>query len=154
MKKLVFDADGFCVGKVSGITEGFTPPRDDLPPAAYYLLNDQVHVGTEIQSRIDYVDLGQTYIVQVPANTRIKWAGQLVKGPANVEISASFADRVVVVFSGALYGERIVQFQDYIAKRKAEYPPVHEQLEMIQEQGLEAWRSYIASIKAKYPRPS
>lgn len=40
----------------------------------------------------------------------------------------------------------------YIDKRLAEYPPIGEQLDMIYHD-YENWKSTIAQIKAKYPKP-
>lgn len=40
----------------------------------------------------------------------------------------------------------------YADKRRAEYPTWRKALEMIAEQGLDAYRSHIAAIKAKYPK--
>lgn len=40
----------------------------------------------------------------------------------------------------------------YAELRSYEYPPVHEQLDMIYHDP-DAWRELIASIKAKYPKP-
>lgn len=157
MKKLIFDADGFCVGRVSGTgVEGYAPPpgREDLPLAAYYLRNEQVLTGNPMARQDIFVTLGTGHNIQVPANTKLRYADQKIIGPSSVTIEWGFSDTVVLFFGGAQYGEVALVFQDYIAKRKAEYPPVPEQLEMIQEQGLEAWRSFIAGIKAKYPKPS
>ena len=39
-----------------------------------------------------------------------------------------------------------------ISKRKAEYGHWEKQLEEINENGIDAWKSRIASIKAKYPK--
>lgn len=43
---------------------------------------------------------------------------------------------------------------DYISLRAAEYPPLSEQLDIIYHQGIDAWKAVIASIKAKYPKPT
>jgi hypothetical protein len=43
--------------------------------------------------------------------------------------------------------------QNYARQRKAEYPKLEEQLDMIFHGGLEAWHAQIAAIKAKYPKP-
>lgn len=42
---------------------------------------------------------------------------------------------------------------EYIHKRKAEYPKIEEQLDMIYHQGLTMWRAKIKQIKEKYPKP-
>tara|TARA_Y100001937_G_scaffold119707_1_gene175865 strand:- start:516 stop:827 length:312 start_codon:yes stop_codon:yes gene_type:complete len=43
---------------------------------------------------------------------------------------------------------------DYARKRKAEYPPIDQQLDMIFHGGLEAWEDAIQTIKDKYPKPN
>jgi len=42
----------------------------------------------------------------------------------------------------------------YIQDRTAAYGSVHSQLEYITENGLEAWQTHVATIKAKYPKTS
>ena len=42
--------------------------------------------------------------------------------------------------------------EDVISKRIAEYGSVAEQIEYITENGLDAWQSKVAEIKAKYPK--
>ncbi len=40
----------------------------------------------------------------------------------------------------------------YIAKRQAEYPSLSDQFDLIYHQGLEAWKTAIQAVKAKYPK--
>ena len=42
----------------------------------------------------------------------------------------------------------------YIAKRVAEYGSMGDQLDMIFHDGIEAWKTHIAAVKAKYPKPT
>jgi hypothetical protein len=42
--------------------------------------------------------------------------------------------------------------EDVISKRIAEYGSVAKQIEFITENGLDAWQSKVAEIKAKYPK--
>ena len=41
----------------------------------------------------------------------------------------------------------------YRTKRESEYGGIQEQLEYITENGLEAWQTKVAAIKAKHPKP-
>jgi hypothetical protein len=41
----------------------------------------------------------------------------------------------------------------YFDKRIAEYPSIHEQLDTIFHEGLDAWKEQIQAIKDKYPKP-
>ena len=45
------------------------------------------------------------------------------------------------------------RLNDYKAKRAKEYPPVVDQLDMIYNEGLPAWKAAIKKIKDKYPKP-
>jgi hypothetical protein len=40
----------------------------------------------------------------------------------------------------------------YIAKRRAEYPPITEQLDTLYHGGYDAWKAEIQAIKDKYPK--
>ena len=42
---------------------------------------------------------------------------------------------------------------EYIEARRAAYPPIEAQLDMIFHNGIDAWREAIAAIKAQYPKP-
>ena len=41
----------------------------------------------------------------------------------------------------------------YKSKRRAEYPPLEEQLDKIYHSGVNAWKADIKAIKDKYPKP-
>lgn len=41
----------------------------------------------------------------------------------------------------------------YIEKRRAEYPPIVDQLDVLYHGGIDAWRSVIQAVKDKYPKP-
>ena len=42
----------------------------------------------------------------------------------------------------------------YKSQRKAEYPPIEEQLDTIYHSGVAGWKTTIKAIKDKYPKPS
>ena len=42
---------------------------------------------------------------------------------------------------------------EYQRLRKAEYPPIEDQLDMIYHQGIEGWKIEIDKVKNKYPKP-
>jgi len=42
----------------------------------------------------------------------------------------------------------------YKSQRRAEYPPLEEQLDKIYHSGVNAWKADIKVIKDKYPKPS
>lgn len=50
--------------------------------------------------------------------------------------------------------EEEIHEETYVDKRVAEYGILHEQIEFITENGLEAWQDKVAKIKKKYPKPS
>ena len=55
-------------------------------------------------------------------------------------------------------GIEIVEGADYVGittyteARKAEYPPLEEQLDKIYHSGVDAWKTEIKAIKDKYPK--
>ena len=46
------------------------------------------------------------------------------------------------------------EIPEYLQNRQAAYGDVASQIEYITENGLEAWQTHVAEIKAKYPKPS
>jgi len=41
----------------------------------------------------------------------------------------------------------------YKSKRRAEYPSIVDQLDQIYNEGIDAWKATIKTIKDKYPKP-
>ena len=41
---------------------------------------------------------------------------------------------------------------DYARKRAAEYPPIPDQLDEIYNDGIDAWKATIKTVKDKYPK--
>lgn len=50
--------------------------------------------------------------------------------------------------------EETVTEPEWLTNRKNEYGKLESQLEYITENGLSAWQSYVATVKAKYPKPA
>lgn len=42
---------------------------------------------------------------------------------------------------------------EYIRNRKNEYPSIDDQLDLIYEKGIDAWKAEIKKVKDKYPKP-
>ena len=40
----------------------------------------------------------------------------------------------------------------YVAKRKAEYPSIEDQLDHIYHNGVDSWKTIIKAVKDKYPK--
>ncbi len=47
-----------------------------------------------------------------------------------------------------------LEYDSYRSKRRAEYPKQREQLDQIYNEGIDAWKATIKTIKDKYPKPS
>jgi len=43
--------------------------------------------------------------------------------------------------------------QNYVANRQREYPELEEQLDRMYHDGFDGWKSFIKTIKEKYPKP-
>ena len=46
-----------------------------------------------------------------------------------------------------------LEYDSYRSKRRAEYPKIREQLDQIYNEGIDAWKVSIKTIKDKYPKP-
>ena len=46
-----------------------------------------------------------------------------------------------------------LQYDSYKSQRKAEYPSVVDQLDLIYHSGIDAWKAKIKETKDKYPKP-
>tara|TARA_B000000609_G_scaffold155450_1_gene146447 strand:- start:1096 stop:1467 length:372 start_codon:yes stop_codon:yes gene_type:complete len=82
-------------------------------------------------------------------------SGQLIK---SIPISSENWDFRQFIEDVQTHGLEIVEGADcvgvttYTEARKAEYPPLEEQLDKIYHDGVESWRTDITKIKNKYPK--
>ena len=63
-----------------------------------------------------------------------------------------FVDDIFVKGIGIVEGADYVGVTTYTDARKAEYPPLEEQLDKIYHSGIDAWKADIKTIKDKYPK--
>tara|TARA_Y100001937_G_scaffold89624_1_gene121231 strand:- start:53 stop:433 length:381 start_codon:yes stop_codon:yes gene_type:complete len=63
-----------------------------------------------------------------------------------------FKADVVGIGTTCVEGADYVGVVSYTDARKAEYPPLEEQLDKIYHSGVEAWKADIKAIKDKYPK--
>ena len=46
-----------------------------------------------------------------------------------------------------------LEYDSYKSKRRAEYPTFRDQFDQIYNEGIDAWKASIKTIKDKYPKP-
>ena len=63
-----------------------------------------------------------------------------------------FVDDILEKGLGIVEGADYVGVTTYTDARRAEYPPLEEQLDKIYHDGIEVWRMDITRIKNKYPK--
>ena len=63
-----------------------------------------------------------------------------------------FVDDIYEKGTGIVEGADYVGVTTYTDARKAEYPPLEEQLDKIYHSGIDAWKADIKIIKDKYPK--
>ena len=63
-----------------------------------------------------------------------------------------FKKDVVGIGTSCVEGADYVGVTSYTDARKAEYPPLEEQLDKIYHSGVNAWKADIKAIKDKYPK--
>lgn len=63
-------------------------------------------------------------------------------------------DEEMALMAEWTYNADQIRAVEYISKRKASYPSIEDQLDMIYHNGLDVWKDKIKAIKDKYPKPS
>ena len=63
-----------------------------------------------------------------------------------------FVEDVVGIGTSCVEGADYVGVTSYTDARRAEYPPLEDQLDKIYHSGLNAWKADIKAIKDKYPK--
>ena len=92
---------------------------------------------------------------QDSAINQLSDSGQLIK---SIPISSENWDYRQFIEDIHTHGLGIVEGADvetqisYVDARKAEYPPLEEQLDKIYHSGIDAWKVDIKAIKDKYPK--
>ena len=69
-----------------------------------------------------------------------------------VQFPDTFVDDINKNGLGIVEGADYVGVTTYTEARKAEYPPLEEQLDKIYHSGVNAWKADIKAIKDKYPK--
>jgi hypothetical protein len=83
---------------------------------------------------------------KIPSNERMCWEHVIViKEGAIKPTKQQLEDRIKEL-------KNKYEVKEYQIKRIAEYGSVAEQIEYITENGLDAWQTKVAEIKAKYPK--
>lgn len=98
------------------------------------------------------VAAGETFTMAVPEGTVAEVDGVLHKG--EISIDTAVPRRVVVELHGKERGTFHVDVRGYAEERKAEYPPIPDQLDMIVNLGIEGYRAEMQKVKAKFPKPA
>ena len=73
------------------------------------------------------------------------------KTEGNVDYQ-QFVDDIYTNGIGIVEGADYIDVTTYTDARKAEYPPIEDQLDKIYHSGIDAWKADIKAIKDKYPK--
>ena len=91
---------------------------------------------------------------KILTNNSIKRISDSVSVPvdsANTDYQ-EFVEDIYTNGIGIVEGADYVGVTTYTEARKAEYPPIKDQLDKIYHEGIDAWKADIKAIKDKYPK--
>ena len=74
------------------------------------------------------------------------------KDSGNRDYQQFLQDAKTIGIATCVEGPTVGVTTDYKISRKAEYPPLEEQLDKIYHSGVNAWKADIKAIKDKYPK--
>ena len=74
------------------------------------------------------------------------------RDPNNLDYQQFLQDAKTIGIATCVEGPTVGVTTDYKEARKAEYPPLEDQLDKIYHSGVDAWKADIRSIKDKYPK--
>ena len=75
-----------------------------------------------------------------------------IEGDPEKEVCRDKDDNIVTIDNSVIAA--LIAANEYKEKRKAEYPPIEDQLDDIYHSGVAGWKTTIKAIKDKYPKPS
>ena len=99
----------------------------------------------------------EDYIVNLKAGCWFEWTDPYNKIYANLNIvdgSTKPTEKECTDGLAAMQAAWDLENDSYKSKRRAEYPLFEEQFDQIYNEGIDAWKASIKSIKDKYPKPS
>ena len=101
--------------------------------------------------KINQIQIGINTVQTIIATTS---EGKLLHIPLDDYNSdyRQFVDDIYEKGLGIVEGADYVGVTTYTDARKAEYPPLEEQLDKIYHNGIDAWKAEIKEIKDKYPK--
>jgi len=101
--------------------------------------------------KINQIQIGINTVQTIIATTS---EGKLLHIPLDDYNSdyRQFVDDIYEKGLGIVEGADYVGVTTYTDARKAEYPPLEEQLDKIYHNGIDAWKADIKAIKDKYPK--
>ena len=74
-----------------------------------------------------------------------------IEGDPEKEVCRDKDDNIVTIDNSVIAA--LIAANEYKEKRKAEYPPIEDQLDDIYHSGVAGWKTTIKAIKDKYPKP-
>ena len=99
----------------------------------------------------------EDYIVGLKTGCWFEWTDPYNKIYANLNIvdgSTKPTEKECTDGLAAMQAAWDLENNSYKSQRRAEYPPVVDQLDQIYNEGIDAWKTTIKTTKDKYPKPS
>ena len=107
-----------------------------------------------LTGRPDHIE---DYICRLKAGQWYGWSDPYNKIYANLVIydgSSKPTEKECTDGLATLQAEWDLENNSYKSKRRAEYPKFEDQFDQIYNEGIDAWKTTIKTIKDKYPKPS
>jgi len=98
----------------------------------------------------------EDYLVTVRTGQWFGWSDSFNKIYANLVIydgSTKPTEKQCTDGLAALQAAWDLENDSYKSKRRAEYPKFEDQFDQIYNEGIDAWKTTIKTIKDKYPKP-
>tara|TARA_B000000565_G_C23484548_1_gene261268 strand:+ start:96 stop:422 length:327 start_codon:yes stop_codon:yes gene_type:complete len=107
----------------------------------------------QTNGRADHIE---DYLVTVRTGQWFGWSDSKNKIYANLVVNdggSKPTEQECTDGLAALITEWELENNSYKSKRRAEYPSVVDQLDLIYHSGIDAWKAKIKETKDKYPKP-
>ena len=98
----------------------------------------------------------EDYLVTVRSGQWFGWSDSSNKIYANLVVhdgGSKPTEKECTDGLATLIAEWDLENDSYKSKRRAEFPKFEEQLDQIYNEGIDAWKATIKTIKDKYPKP-
>lgn len=148
-----FNEYGDCIHVIEAaeLPQGGIEVPSGTAPSAIWRDPDTLEILPREPCPFEFADsysVGESIDFTVPSGAVALVNGEKVSGSRTFDAPQKIALQVV----GRYHLIKVIEIMSYVEKRARAYPSIEDQLDKLYHEGLDAWRTEIAAVKAQFPK--